>query len=180
MKRKAQETGSTIYTEGKEGPRLTKQQPGSRGGDCPNETHKVNENQDGAVAPRVTQPKNFNTSKIGHAHTWQAGDRGERKDVLFEKAYDTQGTAGHQERGNKPHDLLSMADLRRPPRAQFPSSTHQTQGAGEEAWEGSQEDREEETEAAGAPGERQAGGWTESLQALVGTGVTLMAAVTPP
>lgn len=36
-------------------------------------------------------------------------------------------------------------------------------------------------EAAGAPGERQAGGWMEeSLQAPVGTGVTLMAAVTPP
>lgn len=77
------------------------------------------------------------------------------------------------------HCLLSRADLRSPPRAQLPSNTHQTQGAGEEAWEGSPEDREEETEAVGAPGERQAGGWVESLQALVGTGVTLMAAVTP-
>lgn len=100
--------------------------------------------------------------------------------MLLEKAYNTQGTAGHQERGSMPRDLLSRADLRRPPRAQFPSSTHQTRGAGEEAWEGSQGDREEETEAAGAPGERQAGGWMESLQALVGSGVTLMAAVTPP
>lgn len=50
------------------------------------------------------------------------------------------------------------------------------------AWEGSLEDRkeEEEMEASGDPEERQAGGWTESLQALGGGGVTLVAAVTPP
>lgn len=74
-----------------------------------------------------------------------------------------------------------MAGPRRPPSStQLPYSTHQTQGSGEEAWEGWLEDRKEETEAAEAPGERQAGGWTESPRALVGDGVTLVAAMTPP
>lgn len=67
--------------------------------------------------------------------------------------------------------MLSMTEPQRPLRAQLSCGTHQTQGEGEEVWEGSREDRE-------APGKRQAGAWAGSP--LVGDGVALVAAVTPP
>lgn len=132
------------------------------------------------VAPRGGGPKGYSAQELrypkGQPCSHVAIRRQRRKSMLLRGLGHPREPLATRRKQVRPLPALQEHH----PEPNSPRSTHQTQGTGEEAWEGSQEDREEETEAAGAPGEGQAGGWTEARQALVGTGVTLMAALTPP